>query len=316
MFKQLLNECIINLQIIPKGPILIKSGVATASGPDMTFVTVFRNGREEVYLPGSSLKGVLRSHAERISRTLNPDATCDPFAKKDDEEPSCSARFDVRKDNREKLDPPTAYRDACLICKLFGSTSFAGRLATADAYAVGDPPKPRRRDGVGIDRFTGGASSGAKFELEVLTEGTFGTKLYMRNFELWQLGLVGFLLQDFKDGLIRIGMGKSRGLGNVTCEVKDVRLDFLGPKAPKASNGQLNLCGAGSLFSEAETYGIVSPDEISIPFDGELRSNGVRTTAIFSGDSFPWIQVEKKWVSWVKDYQMPEAMKRYREVRS
>jgi CRISPR/Cas system CSM-associated protein Csm3 (group 7 of RAMP superfamily) len=70
MLKQLLNECVIELMIEPDGPILVKSGRDTVRGPNMAFVRTWRNGQEEVYLPGSSLKGVLRSHAERITRTL------------------------------------------------------------------------------------------------------------------------------------------------------------------------------------------------------------------------------------------------------
>jgi len=66
MFKQLVNECLIDLHIYVEGPVLIKSGLAQISGPDMAWVRVFRNGREEVYLPGSSLRSVcrylLRSH--------------------------------------------------------------------------------------------------------------------------------------------------------------------------------------------------------------------------------------------------------------
>ncbi len=309
MFKQLVNECLIDLHLIPEGPILIKSGLATISGPDMAFVTVFRNGREEVYLPGSSLKGVLRSHAERITRTLNPEAACNPLAGKDSEEPSCGACFDKRKDKDEKLDTPTVYKDSCLICKLFGSTWLAGRLATSDAYAVGELPRPQRRDGVGIDRFTGGAARGAKFELEVVTEGIFATTLYLRNFELWQLALIGFLLQDLKDGLIRIGMGKSRGLGKIRGVVKNMQLSFLGSKAPKISDGMLLLMGAGSLFNDAGKYKMVLPDEISVPFNGKLVSNGLRTNAIFSDDSFPWVEIAEKWVSHSKDYQMSGTMK-------
>lgn len=310
MFKRLLNECIIDLNINLDGPILIKSGLANISGPDMAFVTVFRNGREEFYLPGSSLKGILRSHAERIVRTFNSDAACDPFGKEDDM--SCSASFTKRKDREFDLNMPKVYKDACLTCKLFGSLWFAGRLATSDAYAIGELPKPQRRDGVGIDRFTGGASRWAKFELEVITEGIFNTRLYLRNFELWQLALVGFLLQDLRDGLIRIGTGKSRGLGKVSGEVQQVRLDFLGPRAPKISDGHLPIRGAGSLFDDAEKYGMVCPDEVSIPFSGDLQSNGVRTTALFSKDSFLWAQLAERWSSCIKDYQMPEAMKHYR----
>lgn len=310
MFKQLVNECLIDLHLIPEGPILIKSGLATISGPDMAFVTVFRNGREEVYLPGSSLKGVLRSHAERITRTLNPEAACDPFAAgQDDKELSCGICFDKRKKEKENLDTPTVYKDSCLICKLFGSTWLAGRLATSDAYAVEELPRPQRRDGVGIDRFTGGAAGGAKFELEVVVEGVFATTLYLRNFELWQLALIGFLLQDLKDGLIRIGMGKSRGLGKIRSEVKNMQLSFLGTKAPKVSDGMLPLLGIGSLFNDAGMYKMVSPDEVSVPFDGELISNGLRTKAIFPDDSFPWTKIAGHWVNYSKSYQISETMK-------
>jgi CRISPR-associated RAMP protein (TIGR02581 family) len=313
MFKQLVNECVIDLHIKPDGPVLIKSGIATVNGPDMAFVTVLRNGDWEVYLPGSSLKGVLRSHAERIARTFNREAACDPFGKKEDPESSCSACFDKRKESGESdLKTPTAYQDSCLICQLFGSTWVAGRLATTDAYAVGEPPQPQRRDGVGIDRFTGGAAYGAKFELEVITEGVFATTLHLRNFELWQLALVGFLLQDLKDCLIRIGMGKSRGLGKARGEVKSVRLDFLGPKAPQVRDGCLPLRGVGSLFEEAEVYGMTTPDEVSISFESKLTSHGVRTTAVFPGDTFPWAQIVERWVNRVQSYSMPEPMRRYR----
>ena len=311
MLKQLVNECLIDLHIHIEGPVLIKSGLAQVSGPDMAWVRAFRNGREEVYLPGSSLKGVLRSHAERIARTLKPEAACDPFGKKDDPQRSCSACFDVRKDSKREPDNATAYKEACLICKLFGCTWFAGRLATADAYAVGTPPEPAQRDGVGIDRFTGGAAHGAKFELEVITEGTFATTLHLRNFELWQLALLGFVLQDLADGLIRIGMGKSRGLGKVRGEVQQVQLDFLGPKAPQITNGQLALRGVGSLFDDARAYGMVTPDEVCIPYDGEFRFNSLRTMVVFPGQTFPWGRIADRWVQQASAFTDPLAGERH-----
>jgi len=297
MFKQLVNECVLDLHIKVEGPVLIKSGLTPVSGPDMAWVRVFRDGEPQVYLPGSSLKGVLRSHAERIARTLKPESACDPLGKKDDPQRSCSACFDVRKENEKGPDNPTAYKEACLICKLFGCTWFAGRFATADAYAIDTPPEPTQRDGVGIDRFSGGAARGAKFELEVITEGTFATSLHLRNFELWQLALLGFVLQDLSDGLIRIGMGKSRGLGKVRGEVQQVRIDFLGPQAPQVVNGQLALRGVGSLFDGAGDYGMAKPDEVSVPYAGELQSNGLRTTAVFPGNTFPWSAIADRWVS-------------------
>lgn len=321
MLKQLVNECIVTLWIIPEGPILIKSGVTTLSGPDMAFVRLWRNETQEVYLPGSSLKGILRSHAERIARTLNPDAACDPFAKSDEPASSCGQCFEKRKkdpDDEEikpKEHPDTTnravYRDSCPICRLFGSAWYAGRLATADAYAVERPPKPQPRDGVGIDRFTGGAVPGVKFDLEVVTEGCFETTLHLRNFELWQLGLLSFLIQDLKESLLRVGAARSRGLGKVRGEVKEVKLHYLGRgNIPEPGNGKFPICGVGALTSAAESYGMKPPNQqvTTLPQGGLRVCNGLRTTYAFPGDTFPWEAVGETWVSYAADYRPSPAM--------
>ena len=334
MLKQLVNECVIDLHIIPEGPILIRSGVATISGPNMACVRVWRNGREEVYLPGSSLKGVLRSHAERITRTLNETAACDPFAK---EGPVtfCGNCFEAIKHGRkgipERLKPHElpdpikkpgelnrrVYADSCSICRLFGSTWYAGRLATADAYAVGEPPTPQPRDGVGIDRFTGGSAPGVKFDLEVVTGGRFQTTLHLRNFELWQLGLVGFLLQDLKDSLLRVGASKSRGLGKVRGEVQEIKLYYLGRDVPAPADGKFPICGVGALAGAAlaEAYGMEPPYQVmaELPAGVTPTSNGLRTTYVFPGDSFPWKEVGPIWVKRVEKYETPAAMAAFRK---
>lgn len=81
MLKQLVNEARFQLTITAEGPLLVKSGHPTLVGPDMTPVLTYRNGRSEVYLPGSSLKGVFRSHIEKVMRTLrpNPYVVCNPL---------------------------------------------------------------------------------------------------------------------------------------------------------------------------------------------------------------------------------------------
>ncbi len=323
MLKQLLNECIIDLIIKTDGPILIKSGIPTLSGPDMAFVTTRRNGTQEAYLPGSSLKGTLRSHAERIARTLNSAAACNPFVEANKPEAFCGHIFEERKDkdlpNREQRDElnQLIYRDSCPICRLFGSTWFAGRLATEDAYAVGSAPTPQQRDGVGIDRFTGGAAHGVKFDLEVITEAKFATRLHLRNFELWQLGLLGFVLIDLADGLIRIGSAKSRGLGRVRGEIDKVRLDFLGPHAPKPADGSLKLKGLGGMVSSkiAEDYDLAYPDEVSIPAQEPASTNGLRTTYRFEGASFPWQQFAPLWINKAMRYENPDGMLPFRGGR-
>src|ERR1700733_14339000 len=91
MHKKLLNEAIFHLTISAEGPLLVKSGTETwdPAVPDMQFVRTRRGGQAEtVFIPGSSLKGTLRSYSEKIVRTLDV-FCCDPF----DEDHSCSAEL-------------------------------------------------------------------------------------------------------------------------------------------------------------------------------------------------------------------------------
>lgn len=310
MLKRLANECLIELAIQPDGPILIKSGMETVAGPSMAFVHTYRRGQPEVYLPGSSIKGVLRSHAERVARTFGEDKACDPFGRHGPHM-SCGRRFEERKKREEDLTPPVVYAASCPICRLFGSTWCAGRLATADAYPEG-PLRLEGRDGVGIDRFTGGAAGGAKFDMEVVISGTFVTSLQLRNFELAQLGLLAFLLQDLKDGFVRLGSGKSRGLGKVTAQVRSVRVDYLGKDISGPSNGRLTLRGVGDLLPHdvAQQYGLARPDAVDISFGGEwlVRPGSIRSSALFPGDTFPWREVAPAWVRYVEAYEVRPEM--------
>ena len=86
MHNRLLNEARIGLRIATVDPLLVRSGEIAVEGVDMAPVMTWRRGaKPEPYIPGSSLKGVLRSHSERIVRTLSYDqpswrlGSCDPM---------------------------------------------------------------------------------------------------------------------------------------------------------------------------------------------------------------------------------------------
>jgi CRISPR-associated protein Csm3 len=233
MLKRLLNQAEIEIRIDLDGPLLIKSGQPTVTGTDMAFILTYKDGVGRPVIPGSSLKGALRSHAERLCRSLARASVCEPYWKAKDhssERPaSCGLRMDAMKS------PPgsvKAYKHSCPACRLFGSTHFRGRFATADAYGPDeqDEKKLELRDGVAIDRYTGGAFKGAKFDLEVLPEGYFKTRIQIENFERWQLALVALVLRDFEEGLIRLGSGRSRGLGQVKARVEQFKLRYFGKR--------------------------------------------------------------------------------------
>ena len=237
MLKRQLNEIVITLNISPDGPVLIKSG-PIGLGTDMCFVTTSRNGNTEVYLPGSSLKGVIRSHCEKICRTLQPKSVCEPFNLKPDEIEkqnkydfiACSQVF--REDYWKEKVSYSHYSASCPACKMFGSLKFKGRCFIDDAYAVGKAPKPHIRDGIGIDRFTGATARGAKYEFEVITEGKFKTQLRLVNFEMWQLELLIFALRDLCDSNIRIGMATSRGLGKIKVDIEKIEYSQFSVQKP------------------------------------------------------------------------------------
>lgn len=201
----------------------------------------------DFYIPGTSLRGVMRSHAEMIVRTLIGDDAkpicCDPF----DKQLSCSQRLE------EKLrESSQAYRYACVICKMFGSTNNRSRIQVHDS-GIKVRGKVSARDGIGIDRFTGGVSHGANFKNQVLEGYTFQSEFVIRNFELWQLGLLAYVFQDFKDELVTLGFGKAKGFGRVKGEIVDaIQVTYFGAE----KNTQLT--DLGDLMPNArEDYGFI-----------------------------------------------------------
>jgi len=130
---------------------------------------------------------------------------------------------------QDTLPSATIYSLSCPICRMFGSHEFIGRCSTSDAYLTESFKAPGAhaleiRNGVAIDRFTGGAAPGAIYDLEVLTRGEFSTSIEIRNFERWQLGLLGLILRDMEQGLVRIGFGKSRGLGRFEARITQFQI--------------------------------------------------------------------------------------------
>jgi CRISPR-associated RAMP protein (TIGR02581 family) len=304
MLKKLVNEAYFTLRITTTGPLLVRSGRATISGPDLTPVLTFRNGQQEVFLPGSSLKGVFRSHSEKIANSLKSRVVCYPFAGNEDKESdleqrrrdyrdSCGelfARYAKQgSDQRALLEKRTdlVYHDSCPTCRLYGSTGFIGRIAIGDAY-LASRSITEQRDGVGIDRLTGGASHGAKFELEVVSKDVaFETTIHLRNFEIWQLGMLFVVLQDMEDELIHIGSGRSRGLGSVTAQVSEQEHNgrpggFVISGMRENDEPDDELWGLGRWLND-ESYGTWKDDLLTPVPPAERSNRGIRRLRIFKG---------------------------------
>jgi len=338
MLKKLLNEAFCTLRITTTGPLLVKSGHASISGPDMTPVLTWRNGKQEVFIPGSSLKGVFRSHSEKVVGALKPRVVCYPFEGNDDKQAdlarrqhdyrdSCGGMFNrfskINDENRRLLEERTdlVYDASCPACRLYGSTGFIGRIAIGDAYLASEEIK-EQRDGVGIDRLTGGASHGAKFELEVVSTGVvFETDIHLRNFEIWQLGMLFVVLQDMQDELIHIGSGRSRGLGKVTAGISDVGSNgrpggFVTSAIRNDREPASQLWGLGRWLND-KSYGTWQDDYLELTRPAERSERGIRLMRPFTGDALDDLrslaidQFVKRMQAWPE-----ELPKEFRTVRS
>ncbi len=308
MLKKLTNEAFCTLHITTTGPLLVKSGHASISGPDMTPVLTFRGERQEVFIPGSSLKGVFRSHIEKVVGSLKPHVACYPFEGNSEERPadreqrqrdfrdSCGGMFtQYAKRYRDYLENITdrVYAASCPVCRLFGSTGFIGRIAIGDAYLVSKEIK-EQRDGVGIDRLTGGASHGARFELEVVSTGVeFETDIHLRNFEIWQLGMLFIVLQDLEDELIHIGSGRSRGLGKIKATISEKSTSgrpggFVTSTMRASQEPENELWGLGRWLNQPEDqgYGTRPDDFLTLSRPVERTDRGIRSMRAFSGEAF------------------------------
>lgn len=331
MLKRLVNEARFHLLIEATGPLLVKSGHASITGPDMTPVRVHRDGTWQVYLPGSSLKGVLRSHIERIGRTVNTvsGVVCNPFLQVRDVGParggymdaSCGSKFEAReRAGEQSLSNETAYADSCPACRLFGSTAFIGRVSIGDAYLI-DPGAGRteQRDGVGIDRLTGGAANRAKFDLEAVSPGArFLAPVLLRNFECWQLGALCLAVQDLEDELIRIGSGRSRGLGQVRGSFYEpaagdtlggpFQISHLLPAGQKPSR---EVWGLGRFLGDG-SYGTRPDDLLPLSFELAEEEWGIRLRAILAGEERTELAqlAGRSFIERIRAWQAPESMRR------
>ncbi|MGB9886316.1 MAG: type III CRISPR-associated RAMP protein Csx7 [Moorellales bacterium] len=184
---------------------------------DLPVVTV--DGRP--YIPGSSLRGVLRSHLERIVRSLEPKAgggfgACDPLS----EGARCMSNtiMDSYRQQAKKYGEAwlaeRIWTDSCRICRVFGSPWLASRVRVADLLCL-NGALPEVRDGVAINREKEAVQN--KFDFEVVPPGSlFGLELVAENLGQDELGLLLLGVKELEAGRIALGGFKGRGLGRVS----------------------------------------------------------------------------------------------------
>ncbi|MFB2974751.1 RAMP superfamily CRISPR-associated protein [Microseira sp. BLCC-F43] len=310
MHKRFVNQCTIDISILPCGPILIKSGKegADPTKPDMEFVETYHAGGRSIYLPGSSLKGAIRAHAERIVRTVGRD-------RKPNNPNTLWASNPLNLDELKYLDsitdPREIYRQSSFTDQMFGNTAIASRIRIEDAYPVDSKQlKLEERNGVAIDRVFGSVIPGALFNYQVCTSGEFKTKIHLKNFSLAQLGLIGLVLRDLNEGWFGLGFAKSRGLGMVEiklnsalvrypgCVLENEQICSIGAQKQWPNN---LLLGAGVFLEpdERERYGFPADDEQETPVIANSMPLGCGVELQWQGD----VQVQDLFMRSVRSWR-------------
>lgn len=237
-FSKFTNRYFITADLLMERPLHIGKGASLE--PIGTDLPVIKDALGIPYIPGSSLKGVFRAFAERLLRTLNEmnykqDGkqiwACNPL---DDKEKCIPPKRNMNpprksleeleveaKNGSDKIDDKKLTKlildNSCTACSIFGSGVVASRIYFKDAYLTNKDDLlhlSEIRDGVAIDRDTGTAKSGAKFDYEIVSSGAkFGIEIILENVEEWEAGFIFALLRSWERGELALGGKSTSGLG-------------------------------------------------------------------------------------------------------
>ncbi len=194
-------------------------------GETMSDLGVMLTTTGEPILPGSSLKGKLRSTCETLSHALGLSACllnqaasgidCTSDIKYYSKvRASYQSTFQKGLNNRlQWIDDHT-----CDVCKLFGSPVKAGRLWVSDGTLNDRASVVQVRDGVVIDRDSRTAVDGLKYDYEVVPPSSrFQLCIDLENLTDADRALLGAALFEWHAGS-SIGGFTSRGLGRFHLE--------------------------------------------------------------------------------------------------
>ena len=225
------------------GTLICKTGLHVGSGKGAahTDATVMTDSDGRPFIPGSSLKGAMRSAVERIGQVLNHTGkftSCLLF--ENNAQVQCvTCNEDLRNTYESMREQGRSeqelwdylQRHLCDTCKVFGSPYYASKVRITDAHWVNGHP-PVVRDGVGIDRDTETAAENIKFDFEVIPPGgQFKFEMIVEDPDEKDLGLVCLALREMELEGIRLGGIKSRGLGKVQLKLDEhvIKVDFTDP---------------------------------------------------------------------------------------
>jgi len=204
VFEKLEERMILNGTLTLKTPLHIGSQ-KTELDIEQVDLPVIKDTQGQPYIPGSSLKGKVRSEAERIARKEGK-AVCTP--------PNTRNMCGTLKSSIESL---------CICCRIFGTAgdniSVASKTRFRDAYPKQPVSGTNIRAGIAMDRSTGSVAKRALYSIESVPAGvTFGLEVVTENLTPDELKLLKAALTSFADS--GLGGSVSRGMGKIHLDLE------------------------------------------------------------------------------------------------
>ena len=230
-------------------------------GDTMSDLGVMIDPKGQPILPGSSLKGKLRSTCETLSHALGLSACM-----LNHEVSSVKCTSDVNYYRERKV--REAYQKAlkkglqarlqwiddhtCDVCKLFGSPVQAGRLWVSDGMLKEWAAVVQVRDGVVIDRDSQTAVNRLKYDYEVIPPGSqFELCIDLENPTDRDMALLGAAIFEWHAGS-SIGGFTSRGLGRF--HLDDIKLAGVDLQDPEQCVKFLTATKAEDRLSDLDSW--------------------------------------------------------------
>ncbi|MFT0786328.1 CRISPR-associated RAMP protein Csx7 [Synechococcus sp. H55.10] len=197
-------------------------GVGRSTEPIGSDLPVLKDALGRPLIPGSSLKGALRSRLESFLRGIDPALARDPSELTSSEQVRLVNQIKNTYGDDDATLTQKLIEATDWVSQAFGSPWLAGKVQIRDLPVVREAwfGQYQERDGVAIDRDTETAAEGKLYDFQVVPANTpFQFHAVVENAEAWELGLLAIGLHQLETEQIPLGGGRSRGLGVVRLEI-------------------------------------------------------------------------------------------------
>lgn len=215
---RIFNQVVLDVRLKVNRTLLVGSGQGeiTPGGVDIPQIRMTTSRCPDVqgepYVPGSSLKGAIRSTCETVIRTFVDGYKGSGILCYDDAP-------------EEKTECGKEDKPLCMMCDTFGNTNRISKVSFDDAFLSDTSLRQlhdravQQRAGILLKRTDGTVDEGP-FLIEFVPRGAeFEFKILCTNILPAELKLLLLALELFNRGRFKLGGQKSRGMGSVTFEV-------------------------------------------------------------------------------------------------